>query len=342
MRTGTCVILTVDAESGFFGDKVIPPSKMIHGEVEGERFGFARIMDVCESRGFKATFFLDVLEQRWFGDEIRLIALSIHRRGHDVQLHTHPIWAYGRWKMTDFTFEEQARIIEEGCELIRSWLGRCPVADRAGSFAADRNTLKALRENGILIDSSLCHGYRGCKLSSLFPSKNRMGFSEGVIEIPATVFTELKLGPYKRYRCLDINACSLKELIKVVKLAEKGGLRFVVVCLHSFSFLRWDKGMNRFLPNGGELRKFERFLGFLREEDVEVITMEECSRRLRDESVSRMGVDRVPHTGYLRTLMRAFKHFNRSWKNRIFAVSSAAAFLSLIALVIKAILAYVR
>lgn len=108
--------------------------------------------------------------------------VNVDRCSHDIQLHLHPNWLHsifdqGKWKISatgyklhDFGLEQNengALIIEEGKRYLEETIRevdkdyRC-VAYRAGGFCIqpEKTLLLRLRENGILIDSSVAQYQR--------------------------------------------------------------------------------------------------------------------------------------------------------------------------------------
>lgn len=279
---GLLFIITVDTE-GTYGDK--PFESMILGKLQNygrEEFGVPKIMDLCDKHGVKATFFVDVYEYRLHGEE-RMVQLvrDIKRRGHDVQLHTHPAWppdpvkrplvkesmySYGvhspyRVGMKDYNLEEQVEILREGIRKLERWIGERPVAHRAGGYAADYNMLKALIRVGIPIDASMFYQHKRCGLNTPLLTRNKpvlyRSDSGILIEIPVTCFqrgTEYVIGPFK-YKAhsvstskVDIDWCNLDELKEAIKALHDQGVNPVTIFLHSCSFVRWDENFTSFIP----------------------------------------------------------------------------------------------
>jgi len=178
-------VLTVDYEifgngSGDVRRRMVEPTEQM-----------ARI---CEKFGMPLTVFFEVEEFMAFGsereklidtlgydpaDDLRAQAVDLVKRGHDLQLHLHPEWVGaffvdGQWSLrtdkrtVDSLFETQeeiSRYIRERKAVIdglyeEAGSVRRVKAYRAGAFCAQpgRKLLKALTENGILIDSSLVKG----------------------------------------------------------------------------------------------------------------------------------------------------------------------------------------
>ena len=156
------------------------------------------VLKIFSRFGVKAVFFASVFECcRFNKNTIRDVIQHIDSQGHDIQLHTHPFWCYGREHMWQYSLSEQIDIISHGCELLKEWTGRYPVAHRAGAYGINQNTLKALRENDIFIDSSMFHRYDNCKVTW---GINEIVQKEGIVEVPVTGFFRqeyISLGCYK-------------------------------------------------------------------------------------------------------------------------------------------------
>jgi hypothetical protein len=153
-----------------------------------------RMARSCEKYGMPLTVFFeaeeylafererDALKLAWGYDpaeELRVQAVDLVKRGHDLQLHLHPEWVGssledGRWILrperpaVDSLFEtqeevsaylgERKAVIDEFYEAAGS--ARRVTAYRCGAFCAQpgRKLLRALAEHGIVIDSSLVKG----------------------------------------------------------------------------------------------------------------------------------------------------------------------------------------
>lgn len=308
----TYILLTVDTEASMYKGRPLPISKMVYGEIDGQEYGISKIMDICEMYGFRATFFISVLEYLHFGEEaIKEICRDIYKRGHDVQLHTHPKWKYDRKFMWEYTMDEQAEIIQEGKEKIHQWIGVEPIAHRAGGFGANYDTLPALQRNGILIDCSLASHYPFCKLNDNSLRENTVFLIGGVVEVPLTVFTQFRLGNIRPYRNFDLNADTLSELINVIKQGRRGGIKTLTLLLHSFSLLNRDKTRTKFEPNLKDLTKFEKLLNYIKNDsNLEVITIKDFYHLYNKNPESFQSPDFVPNSGLVRTFVRCCKHFN--------------------------------
>jgi len=339
------IFITVDTEASMYRGRPLPISKMIYGDVNSEYYGISKIMDILDDYSLKATFFVSVLEYLYFGEkEIEKVCKTIDERGHDVQLHIHPQWKVKKKFLWECDLETQIRLIKEGKELLYKWLGKYPIAHRAGGLSADENTLFALKLNHIPIDSSMAFGYPYCKLNEVLPTKNSLCTWDSIIEIPVTTFTQLKLGKFRSYRNLDINADTFDELIRILKLAKKKGLSTLTLLMHSFSFLHRNKDRSEFKPNYQIIRKFERFLDFITKNsnEMQVTTFKDFYSTCSSNSILFNDISYIPYTGISLTFKRTLKNFRRGWKNKIFVLLTIIISVGLVILFILLLKAFIR
>src|SRR5437763_16837389 len=97
MRTRVYVTVDVEcAEERTIGGRELPAQGYdvrMWGRFSNQKkdLGVGLIMDELEAHGMRATFFTEVFGSQHFGiDGLREVVQAMHRRGHDVQLHTHP------------------------------------------------------------------------------------------------------------------------------------------------------------------------------------------------------------------------------------------------------------
>jgi hypothetical protein len=284
MRTKPRFIVTVDTETFRVGGESLPFAAHHYAELPEGSFGVQRIMDVCDHYGAKATFFVDVYMHHQYGEgKVAELCQRIHRAGHDLQLHAHPSWLprIGSELICDFPLTQQIEVLAEGKLLIRKWTGKAPVGFRAGAYGANLDTIRALKENGFRLDSSYFPLHRNCELSRQLSSRcvNRPFYIEGILEIPVTTYWLWKTHSFRKNSKIDVNACSWVELKEVVRQFAASTVEYVVLFLHSFSFIRWDRtGMN-LAPKHGPLKRFEALLRMIREDlGGEFSTIDEISR----------------------------------------------------------------
>ena len=318
----THIVITVDTEADILNGRVVPISKAVYGEVEGEYYGITKIMDICEGYNSKATFFVSTFESHILGENgMKEVCQKIYNRGHDVQLHTHPKWITNKRFMWNHPLKKQQELMENGKEMINKWIGEYPIAHRAGGFGADHNTLQVLRNLDIPIDSSYISSPY-CKLDKEKLDSNIVQVSdEGVIELPVTRFTQFKLGKFQPKKPFDINANTLRELKFILSAAKKANIKVVTLLMHSFSFLKRNKDRTVFSPNKGDMKKFEQLIEFIvRDKDFEIITVKEFYKRYNNNPESFKGKEWLPVTGYVRSAMRAFRYINKGKGNQLIAM----------------------
>lgn len=296
------VAFTIDTENPY---KDTPMEDWIYCNINGECFGIERIMNTLDKHGIRGTFFVDVYERYYSGNEkIADVCRLIDKKGHDVELHTHTI----EGNLSDMPFEKQKEIISNGVKFISSILNKSPVAHRAGSYMANLDTLRALKENGILIDSS-----NFFEISPLGITRNKVVLHDGILEIPVTYF-HVPLKPvikligktigrkifYNGNCKYDINWCSLSGLKAIINKYNKAGVRVVNLFLHSFSFIKEDRYLSggEFI-NKHDLLKFEEIISYLSSlEWINFITMREIAIKYNSDIAFKKyilaGTDNVP------------------------------------------------
>lgn len=199
----------------------------------------------------KACFFVDPLPALLFGIEpIRRMVGTILDAGQEVQLHIHPMWTQAdrrvegrpeakpvRFELTGFSEDEQLALILDGAEMLRTAGAPDPVAFRAGSFAANPDTLRAVARAGIRIDSS----HNGSQMP--WPCETGLP-PTAVSPLSAGVLTELPVGLLHerggKLRHLQIGAVSLAEMRAALLHAESEASPLVTLVGHSFELATRD------------------------------------------------------------------------------------------------------
>jgi len=277
------VFITVDAEHSIgeaFKNRNLRPvgnEKRIWGKIGDKSFGIPLMMEIAETYNIRLTFFVEVLNKYYFGEEeTKKVCEYILNRGHDVQLHLHPNYLNFTLKnpmektysdlIGTYRLEKQSELIKEGIEiLIQNGVPR-PIAFRAGCFGANEETLRALKVVGVLIDSSYNKTYAGdtCLLDK--KEINDLTYLNGIWEFPITNFVESTKLRSKRFKPLDINGVSFQEMKSVLNQAKESGPRNITIIMHSFSFLKpYDVQYNIVKPRWYVIRRFKKLCNFLNE-----------------------------------------------------------------------------
>ncbi|MBW2738493.1 MAG: hypothetical protein JRE64_06500 [Deltaproteobacteria bacterium] len=275
------VFITIDTEhsvGGALQDSSLKPvgnERRIFGKIKNKEYGIPLIMDIAERHSISLTFFVEVFSRSYFGEEeTSRVCEYILNRGHDIQLHLHPLFlnfdspnpADQVYKptMTSYDLHTQTEMIRDGKRLLFRYGVNNLIAFRAGGFAANLDTLKALQENGFLIDSSLNRYYlrTHCKLHAL--DINDISEVEGIWEIPVTNFFEFLVLGGGRPKPLDINGISFLEMKSILRSALTDGPFNITFLMHSFSFVHNSGVENKKArPRYQVIRRFEQLCRFL-------------------------------------------------------------------------------
>jgi hypothetical protein len=207
--------------------------------------------------------------------------------------------------MSQYSLDEQTAIVRDGVQLLAGWTGTPVASHRAGDYGADARTLEALRRNGIRVDSSLFFGNPRSPLNGLGMPRNRPSLREGVLEIPVTVYQRdarpslfgNAVPPISSIGKIDPDWFSdPAEARMVIDAAVDSQIPYVVVFLHSFSFLEDQGEGRRPALRTRSMDVFRAMLDHIAEQHLPVLTMRGVA-----EVESKVGLlpgqDRVPRVG---------------------------------------------
>lgn len=275
------VIISIDAESHDREDIKISLLDQFDLKIDGIYCGITKMMKICEKHNVRATFFLNVYEYKKYGEsEIEKIARQMDKRGFDVQLHTHPQWAYDKEKryMHQYTLKEQKQIIKDGKNLLKKWINKDTVIHRAGAYGANEDTLKALYANNIFYDSSFFFLHPKCLLQSLNLKKNYISISNDVYQIPVNVFTLKQyassfnfLEPLEQIVKYDIDWTDSRTLITAIDKGIEHHFDAIVLFLHSFSFIK-NYNENRKIADKVDIQEFDDVLEHVNKKGLRLVT----------------------------------------------------------------------
>lgn len=314
------VVFTVDVESG----NNFPLPQQVDAVCQsGSACGLMEIARMLKDRGLAGTFFLNVYEhQKWGEAALRDIVSKLQAAGQDVALHTHPQWTYdpARTGMHQYSLDDQTSIIREGVQLLSAWTGRPVVAHRAGDYAADERTLKALEANGLRIDSSLFWGHSHCRLSELGLPRNLPASWGKLIEIPVTVYQRQErprlfgeiTPPLVSTRKIDADwFVDEEEARSALDAVIEADLPFLVVFLHSFSLLAGRGSDGVPVADRQTQAIFRAILDRVTEKRLTVVTMRDLAE-LKEVVPTPLAQDVVPQVSVHVSLHRHLWHRLRS------------------------------
>jgi peptidoglycan/xylan/chitin deacetylase (PgdA/CDA1 family) len=243
----------------------------IRGRTASGDFGLPYQIDALNRHGLGATFFVETLFAGKAGMEpLTEIVNMVQDGGHDVQLHLHTEWM-AEFSSPDlpqpvhqllrlYTEDEQTRIVAKGLADLRQAGARTVCAFRAGNFAANFATLRALARNGLLYDSShnSCFFDSTCHLLTEKPMLQPQ-MIEGVLEFPVSTFSDYP----GHTRPAQLCACSAREMQIALLRAWEAGWSSFVILWHSHELLSNVRSPGRRKPARIQLARFERLCAFL-------------------------------------------------------------------------------
>lgn len=269
------VLLTFDIEIWCNGwdnlDEAFPAAfeRYVYGQSRHGQYALPKTLETLKNHGLHGVFFVEPLFSARFGIQyLETIVSMIQEAGQEVQLHLHPEWtdeisppiiqdaSRKRQHLNLYTLEEQTQLIGHGLALLHEAGVGDVTAFRAGGFAANRDTYRALAANGIWLDSSIdavlpdsipdfrdtIDPYQALRL-------------DGVGVYPMTVFQD----GLNRDRHAQISASSDAELIQAMRMAKALGHDYFMTLSHNFELLKPASHQ----PDWIVAKRFERLCRFL-------------------------------------------------------------------------------
>jgi hypothetical protein len=294
-RPPLSVLITVDTEvwpvSEGWPHRPLGPSHDARREIDwyfhgGERRhgpGLAWQLATLRAAGLKASYFVDPLFSFALGlDPLREVVGMVEDAGQETCLHLHPEWltdprcpplpAFRGPLLHAYAADDQRVLLDTGLRRLREAGASDITAFRAGSWGANRDTVRALASLGIVHDTSL-----NARFAASFPDlepaqRERMQpfVLDGVVEVPVTGFVDR---PPAGRRPLHVCAASFDEFRHVLDHAFDAGWTIVVVVMHSFEFVRVDRLPRASAPPQRLIaRRFERLCSHLASQPDRFVT----------------------------------------------------------------------
>lgn len=252
------IFITIDTEIWCDGwidiDSKFPTAfkTYIYGPTPNGEYGLPIQLNILKDYGIKGIFFVEPLFSLRFGSQpLAEIVGLIQSNDQEVQLHIHPEWIdeakepiFNEYLnkspfLRSFSLQKQKELIKLGKKLLMNTGVENISSFRAGSYAANNNTLKALAENDIFIDTSYNFA-SDAGVADIAPGLNLIqpAVFEDVTIYPVTFFKDRS--PNK-YRPLQLTACSTAEIEFILNYAFEQQWDSVVLVSHSFELLTPDK-----------------------------------------------------------------------------------------------------
>ena len=278
------VFASVDVEAAHGSD---PFDQMILGKTDdGQHWGVFEIAEMLEKYESTGTFFVDVYEDVFWGEaRMKKLCQDLVRRGHDVQLHTHPSWRndprdsedlnafkakHSRFPpekdfMAKLTREEQTSFIAEGKTLLERWIEKPVIAHRSGGYSVNEDTIAALLENQIYIDSSMNGSHSNSKVNWSSNVPVRKG---DMLELPVTYYRLVlnKQFPklYSRLMKTDLDSTPLWMLKDITQLFSTSNISVLHLFMHSFTLLDMAPDFSSFRKHQVRYQRMDDYLSYLK------------------------------------------------------------------------------
>lgn len=223
-------------------------------------------LQVLADHGLKACFFVDPMPGSIFGLEpVRRLVGPILAAGQEIQLHLHPFWARleeaersgATAELASYGYEDQLALIRRARDLLVAAGAPDPIAFRAGSYAANGDTIRALAALSLRYDSSHNGGHH--PHPSAVPLHPRqiapVEIAPGLVEVPVGQISEGEGG----LRHLQLCALSFAEIQAALDHGSRERHPLVTIVSHSFELAT----RNGLAPNEVVRQRFLRLCRYL-------------------------------------------------------------------------------
>jgi len=257
--------------------------KYVHtGGYRNIREGISRLLDIFDDFKAKPTWFVTPDVAQRCGNFFSELALK-----HEVGCHVHPEYFDGSIKgmrmekiLPQFSYQEQLKMLQEASNIISKNVGVYPTSFRAGKFAVNMDTFRALESCGFNADCSMTPfvdwGFHAATFlsSKAFPYIIRAG-SRNILEIPVTIVYPFNLFP----AWLRPSLLSGSDMINVMKIRAKSEEDPLVLNMMFHSMELIDP--NPYLASKEFFKNIRCVLEYAYEHDVSFVTMNDLYHRLR-------------------------------------------------------------
>jgi hypothetical protein len=263
--------------------------KLMWGEFENGSAGLREICSIASEVKSNFIFFVDVCGALDRKEEISEVVTWLDSNGQDVQLHLHPeylpeeFWKRYRLKfrprfMNQYEARKALFSIRYFGSFISKLTGKPLRAFRSGSFRWNADTIRALHEVGIPLsfNNSMNACLAGqCTYSE--PTNHPFIWSNGVIEVPVT---ERKFFPLLGKEWWGRLQFPVGDWFgnppwRVLRPYTSGGdASFLVMLIHSWSLLYWDKNGHAVYRDDKRTEDFRKVVHKL-SKDYDIITTSE-------------------------------------------------------------------
>ena len=275
------IMITVDVEAQPARAQRDHVKRLIWGHYPDRKGGIGEMMDAGDRYKSPIVMFLDYCERGLYGDDILDVAREVHRRGHDIQLHSHPeflaptFWSKrGLEKpsiMNTASADQANALVEYLCESQELAVGQKALGYRGGGYRYGPAVLNALVRNGVGLNSSYIAARSNQPLQ--IGRVKQFFWSNGCLEVPVSC-----INPYlnlTRDFDLNFNASAFttpKRMMQCVEAfySQMGDEAIAVMVMHSWSFSRRQDDGFFSSPVPEYVERFDGFLKALEKKGIQV------------------------------------------------------------------------
>lgn len=249
--------------------------KYVHtGGYRNIKEGISRLLDIFDDFKAKPTWFVTPDVTQHCGDFFSELAMK-----HEVGCHVHPEYFNGPIKgmkmeriLPEFSYHTQLEMLKEASDTISQNVGVYPKSFRAGRFAVNTDTLRALESCGFNVDCSMTPFVNWeFHAATLSPSRTNPYFihirSRNILEIPVTIMRPFGLFP----AWLRPSFLSGSDMINLMKIRAKSGEGPIVLNMMFHSMELIDP--NPYFSSNEFLNNVRCILEYAYDHDVSFVTM---------------------------------------------------------------------
>ena len=166
-RVAVALSFDLDNETPALRDNNLSPSELSQGEY-GSRVALGRILALLREHQIKASFFMPAVVAKLYPASVK----QIIAHGHEIGIHG---WIHERNSL--LTEDRERALMKQAAVTLEEISGVKPVGLRTPSWDYSPNTMKLIREMGLLYDSSLMADERPYEV--VYEGKRT-----GVVELP--------------------------------------------------------------------------------------------------------------------------------------------------------------
>jgi hypothetical protein len=278
-------MLTVDTEALQKRAADNHVNKLIWGSHDKGTAGIREIVEIGYEFKSKFIFFVDVCGCYSQFDEIENVIRFLNSKEQDVQLHAHPeyltedFWKKNGFKyrprfLNEYNLEKATFVIKYFSKFISNITNKKISAFRAGSFRWNEHTIEALKENNITFSfNNSMKAFYEKKCTYSLKNNNPFQWSNGIIEIPCTeyqLFPFIKKDLWWRFS-FPLQGWLSNSYIRLLKPYTKNNNNLLVLLLHSWSLLYWDRNNHAIYKDDKRLESLRKLIKTL-SKDYEIIT----------------------------------------------------------------------